>query len=438
MMRTLAKSLVAVLVISAGCGVDGADEDGRDDEFTTGGKLDGFEASPQETAAVLRLVNTASKADLDIKIALSSRAASAIAGQRLGADGREKTQDDDAISTLQELDALSYVGPVTFGKLLDYVHAHDLVPADAPPSWHMAQLATGDDARFAVGPGGDPTVLLKKGETFALQLPDGTTTQLPADVSVTAAMPEIAVDELERVHVFYSIGEKFSHATLKSGTWTQRDPIAGEQLTVEQGPLGQIYTLSGLAVPYNEGFSQLLISAVLPAGFVETTTLWQARMTLDNHSLGVGADGVPAIAFDKAGLLRQSQQVPSGWGSRDINWDASELLVTTGGAQQTVVSFSKEEQRLRVYRPNGDVFYTADRLTTARPTSLDAVIDGTRTAHVCFTAEGRATTLTITPDGAETVTDVGDGDQCKLALDATGAIHLFVRAGDSVRHGKLQ
>src|SRR5436190_1492688 len=83
----------------------------------------------------------------------------------------------------------------------------------------------------------------------------------------------------------------------------------------------------------------------------------------------------------------------SGWGSRDINWDASELLVTTGGAQQTIVSFSHGEQRLRVYRPNGDVFYTADRLTTAKPTSLDAVIDGSQTVHACFTADGVATTV---------------------------------------------
>jgi hypothetical protein len=181
-----------------------------------------------------------------------------------------------------------------------------------------------------------------------------------------------------------------------------------------------------------------MISAVLASGLALTTVMWQARMTTENHSLGVGADGKPALAFDKGGLLRQSQQVPSGWGSRDINWDASELLVTTGGAQQTIVSYSHGEQRLRIYRPNGEVFYTADRLTTAKPTSLDAVVDGSQTAHACFTAEGSATTVTITPDGAETVTAVGDGDQCKLALDATGAVHLFLRVGDSVRHGKLQ
>jgi hypothetical protein len=437
MMRTLAKSLLAVLMISSGCGVDGADEDGRDDEFTTGGKLDGFEASAAETAAVLRLVNTASLGELDDEVGLSSRAAEKIVEQRVGVDGRSLTFDDDTISTLGELDAVFYVGPVTFGKLLDHVHAAKLVPDEPPVTWHVDPMATGDDARFAVSPSGTTTVLLKKSDMLSLQLQDGTTVGLPDDVAVAGAMPQIAIDELERVHLFYPLGTKFGHATLRSGTWMQHEALEGEQLIVEQGPRGQIYALAGLAVPHNEGFSQLLISAMLPGGFANTTVMWQARMSPENHSLGVGADGRPAIAFDKNGLLRQSQEVPSGWGSRDIHWDASEALVTTGGQQQTIVSYSKADQVLRIYRPDGEVFYSGDRLTTAKPTSLDAVLDARGAAHVCYAAEGKATHVMVAADSAETVTSLGAGDQCKLALDDTGAVHLFVRAGDSIRHGML-
>jgi alpha-tubulin suppressor-like RCC1 family protein len=93
--------------------------DARDDRFVGDGKADGFisEGSP-EALGVLAVVNTLSTDELDDVVGLDGRAAINITRHRDGATA--SASDDDLFDTLTELDAVSYVGPVAFGKLLDY------------------------------------------------------------------------------------------------------------------------------------------------------------------------------------------------------------------------------------------------------------------------------------------------------------------------------
>lgn len=114
-----------------GCGdVGESSADGRDDVFLVDGKADGFNATTEQTEAVLGLVNTASLEVLDDEVGLDARAASGIVKHRDGADGVPNTADDDLFTTLAELDDVPYVGEKAFAALLEYVgNVAEVVPA---------------------------------------------------------------------------------------------------------------------------------------------------------------------------------------------------------------------------------------------------------------------------------------------------------------------
>jgi hypothetical protein len=113
--------------------------DERDDRFVSDGKSDGAisEGSP-EALGVLEVVNTLSTDALDDDVGLDNRAAKNITKHHDGAT--TSASDDDPFDTLAELDAVPYVGPVAFGKLLDYAHAHGFV---AKPS-SLSTIALSD------------------------------------------------------------------------------------------------------------------------------------------------------------------------------------------------------------------------------------------------------------------------------------------------------
>jgi hypothetical protein len=117
--------------------------DNRDDRFVSDGKADGAisEGSP-EALGVLAVVNKLSTSALDGDVGLDSRAAKNITKHRDGATA--STSDDDPFDTLAELDAVPYVGPIAFSKLLDYAHAHGFVPQ--PVSSPLPTLALSDSA----------------------------------------------------------------------------------------------------------------------------------------------------------------------------------------------------------------------------------------------------------------------------------------------------
>jgi len=123
--RVARHTLIASLLLSlAACGEAPAPEaaDGEWDEIATG-KADGaIDPDSAEAQAVLLLVNDpeVDVVELDDDARLDARAARNIIAHRDGPDGIVGTDDDDTIDDIPELDAIGYVGPRAFGKLIDY------------------------------------------------------------------------------------------------------------------------------------------------------------------------------------------------------------------------------------------------------------------------------------------------------------------------------
>lgn len=110
--------LVSTLVSAAACtGANGDPEDARDGSFS--GKADGFgisEGSP-EALGVLRIVNELAEPELREDVGLASRTVAGIVEARAAA----------TIATLVELDAIPYVGPTAFEKLLAFAQDNGYV-----------------------------------------------------------------------------------------------------------------------------------------------------------------------------------------------------------------------------------------------------------------------------------------------------------------------
>jgi 5'-nucleotidase len=125
--HTLLRCAMALVALAfVGCETGDDLGDGPDDDFLVDGKTDvaGVEEATGEACGVLRVANEQTREVLDDDVRLDSRAANNIAAYRLGADGVAGTHDDGHFDSLAELDAVSYVGPVAFGKLLTYSRDH--------------------------------------------------------------------------------------------------------------------------------------------------------------------------------------------------------------------------------------------------------------------------------------------------------------------------
>ena len=237
------------------------------------------------------------------------------------------------------------------------------------------------------------------------------------------------------MHLFYPVGATHEHARLGSGAWTQLDVIDANQLFVEQGRGGKIYALGGTPSPQLEGYSYLAVYAF--PNVMLTTPLWQAKLTATSHSFAVSADGWPGMAFDTGSTIRQSHQVDSSrWDPMDIDTShRADAIATTAGADATVFAHVLDEHDLRVYRKHDGAYVPVDRLALDTPTSIDATTDAQGAAHACIVAGGTITHVQLEADGTETITSLGEGEQCAMAVDAAGAVHLLVRAGESILHG---
>ena len=136
---------LALLSSTAACMNGEPAHDGADDSFlSAGGKSDttGVAEGTPQARAVLRVANGASYATLHDVVGLYAPAAKHVIAYRAGADGTLGTADDRVIATLAELDAIPYIGPVSFGELVDYAGTltwQDWVPATF--SWSL-QIAT--------------------------------------------------------------------------------------------------------------------------------------------------------------------------------------------------------------------------------------------------------------------------------------------------------
>jgi hypothetical protein len=143
-----ARHLLAASLLAA-CATDAGIEDGENDAFTSAdGKTDGYSLTEAEALAVMRVASEATPAELDT--VLSSRAMKAIEAYR--ATGQ-------IFDSLQELDAVPYVGPRTLDALLELAQAtgrydeevlgrHDIsilvpLPASGDLPWKASMAARG-------------------------------------------------------------------------------------------------------------------------------------------------------------------------------------------------------------------------------------------------------------------------------------------------------
>jgi hypothetical protein len=117
--------LAGLLAFGGGCTGHGGGSDAGDavgDDFLADGKADTGGVVDGSAAAwgVLAVVNEATLAVLREDVGLSRRAAEAIDAYKLGDDVEAGTADDEKFTSLAELDAVPYVGPLAFAALLEY------------------------------------------------------------------------------------------------------------------------------------------------------------------------------------------------------------------------------------------------------------------------------------------------------------------------------
>ncbi|MCC6622140.1 MAG: bifunctional metallophosphatase/5'-nucleotidase [Deltaproteobacteria bacterium] len=123
------------LALAPACADDAVTGDSEEAAFLLNGKADGLgiDESGPEACAILKLASIGPKLLLDKDVKLDSRAAAHIQAFRIGADGEGDTDDDIRFTSLGQLDAVKWVGPVAFQKMLDYVEAHS--------AWACGQVA---------------------------------------------------------------------------------------------------------------------------------------------------------------------------------------------------------------------------------------------------------------------------------------------------------
>ncbi len=141
MNKKFSTSLTLTALLALGT-VACAGDDPIDDEFSdfSSGKADGvFPHGSPEAQAVLSLVNdpTVDFEELDDDARLHRTAARNIIDHRDGADELPDTSDDDLYDDLDELDAISFVGPTALARLLEYAIA-------------QGHFGTSDDAQASV------------------------------------------------------------------------------------------------------------------------------------------------------------------------------------------------------------------------------------------------------------------------------------------------
>lgn len=138
---------VASLALVTGCVAEDS-PDGRDDAGFTVGKADGSSLTACEKDAIIAFLNEGPSADKLEEVGVHARAAAELVQHRDGADGVFGTDDDDRFDTVDEVDAVPYVGEAAVSQLHEatsarcavdvYADARDVTkalvvfPADAP------------------------------------------------------------------------------------------------------------------------------------------------------------------------------------------------------------------------------------------------------------------------------------------------------------------
>ena len=340
-MQRLNKLVVVALTGMVGCASNDTTGDGRDDSFTTDGKLDGFSCTPAEAAAILQVSNTASLSTLKNDVGLTAKAADNVVAVRKGDDELANTADDTEFGTLAQLDAVPYIGPAAFALLLQYVHDADLVDTTVPTAgqWTSATIANGTGARFAITPDNKLVLTLHGNNEDKLQLANGTLVTLPSE----AQYPQTVVDASGVPHVFYRVPYNYAsyqhrHMSYRNGQLVDHGILPVHDLWVDQNPSGTIFAL-GRDYGCTTCSVPLTLYSFQSTGTATAEPLWTVGK---DHRIGftVGDYGFPVIAnSDDYDIGRHARRSASGWSRLDaIPLNASHrYIATTGGVNATVL-----------------------------------------------------------------------------------------------------
>lgn len=118
--------ILSLMVALAACGE--ANESFEDAVDPIDGEISALSVTSPEEVAILHVANTASLSQLDIEARLDKRAAQGIVDLR-----------GPGFATLEQLDAVPYVGDVAVARLLEYAYARGLVDAGEPVAEPEAQ-----------------------------------------------------------------------------------------------------------------------------------------------------------------------------------------------------------------------------------------------------------------------------------------------------------
>ena len=129
-MRLAVYLTVAVTSFAASACLSDGETDGRDDDALGAGKADGEELSDCAKREIPAYLNGGVSRDALLAAGIHERAAQNLTAHRDGADGQFGTDDDDLFDTIEEVDAVAYVGPIAFKQLDAAVAERCAVPAD--------------------------------------------------------------------------------------------------------------------------------------------------------------------------------------------------------------------------------------------------------------------------------------------------------------------
>src|SRR5688572_18133565 len=115
MLRTFVRFAAPLLATAAVTACVAPENDGEDtDDVVLGGKADGaLDITPAEHAHMIHVARWTETRKLVNEVGLTRRAAESIDRARLGADGYRGNSDDTYFRTIEQLDALPYIGRVS-------------------------------------------------------------------------------------------------------------------------------------------------------------------------------------------------------------------------------------------------------------------------------------------------------------------------------------
>lgn len=190
--------LSTFVAFGTACSQKGGDSGGDDLRFDDDlVELDPSRSSWEGTAEGAGLVEfindeTTTFELLDITVGLDRRAAGNLIAHRDGGDRSWGTTDDDVYNSVDEIDAVRFVGPRTIDRMIDYAAKSGWVPGSEDI------LGIYDGVSFTVEQA-DATLKLTNSLTFD-QLDDELGLHARAAESIALAQPIATVDELSRLY----------------------------------------------------------------------------------------------------------------------------------------------------------------------------------------------------------------------------------------------